>query len=251
MTREPAPSRLRPTGMRRIAVLGLLALALAGCGNAADRESPPRPAPRDAHTVVAGCRDTDADVVRARTLGRADLDGDGSPETLRLTGPGGSCPDVVFARVGGGYAAYQLGGVQISGTTTAVRLPGRAGDLVLARQVHPRGGFQVHLLALSGRQLAELTTDRHAPVVPFVALDTEAPLSAGCARGAVTVTEARPTEPPGVMFAWDVFTTSYAVHGATVTAGPTRKVRTSVPDRELKRQRPDLFRHAMFAGCRG
>ena len=246
---EPDRPRLRPIRMHRAltAALGLLlATSVSSCGETGS--VPPSPPPKNA--VTSTCSASDPGVKTARTFARADLDGDGKVETVSFTGTTGKCPLTLFVRLSDRYTAVPTQ-AHLSSRPLTVQLPGRRGALLMAKEFHPRGGYQVHLYGMDEHQnLGELLTDGH-PVVPFVALDSESPVSVGCATKGFTVSEARPTDPPGVMFAWDVFVTAYTVQGTTVTAGAERKVRISVPDKVLKRQRPDLFRSAMFTGCGG
>ena len=88
--------------------------------------------------------------------------------------------------------------------------------------------------------LVELETDGH-PIVPFVALDVqERPLSIDCTDGGVVLTEAVAHKPAGVMFAWDIQRTTYAVEGGEVTKGETEEIADNVLPRQLKAKYPDL-----------
>jgi hypothetical protein len=115
--------------------------------------------------------------------------------------------------------------------------------------VHARGGFQERLYGWDGRTFAEVTTAGQ-PVVPFVATDTKGGyVSVSCADGALVVQEAVAHTPPGIVFAWDVKETSYALSGNTATPGATRKTADNVLDKALGSRFPQLTERRMFRGC--
>jgi hypothetical protein len=135
-------------------------------------------------------------------------------------------------------------------STFRITVPGLPSPLLVTEQKHPRGGFQLRVFAPEKGTWTELEVDGH-PLVPFIALDVkEHPLSIDCEDGGVVVTEAVPHEPHGVVFAWDVRRTSYAVDGAEVTAGTADEVADNVLPRQLEAKYPDLVRHTMFESCR-
>ncbi len=269
---EPATRLVRPTAMRpptarrslvAPAVASLLLLALTGCGSA-PQSSPERTPQKSAEesatsdqqpsagaSGVEGCPAGSPALAQARTLTRADLDGDGKPEAVRLTGPGGDCPDTLFAEVGQGLLSARLpSGTPPVARAFAARPPGLEHDLLVTRQDHPRGGFQVRLFAAGEDGLAELEADGHS-LVPFVALDVdEHPLSLDCADGGVVLTEALPHRPEGTRPTWDVQRTTYAVDGTAVTAGKPEQLAESVPPAGLAQEHPALLDHAVLEGCR-
>ena len=129
---EPIRFRLRRTTMKPSVILPCLlaALVLAGCGNESSASqgsssgtassNAPEPAsnapsssasagaaPATASTIGA-CAPDAPGVTKATALTTVDLDGDGTPEQVRLTAPDGSCPGVVFAKVGSGYLSAQV-----------------------------------------------------------------------------------------------------------------------------------------------
>lgn len=230
-----------------VALLAALSLLLSACGSGGQ----PADAGRGTATHVGRCGAEAAAVRTAPVLATADLDGDGQGDAVHLTAKASRCPNVLFAKLGTRFASLDLGRADVAGHGRAVRLtPGKA-ELVMLRQTHPRGGVQVRLYGLARpTTLAEVTADGH-PLVPFIATDTGAdPVSADCGRhGGAVVTSARPTNPPGVVTAWDLFRTVYDVQGVTATARPEQEVRSSVPDKVLRRQHPELFGHRMFTGC--
>ena len=129
-------------------------------------------------------------------------------------------------------------------------VPGRKGELLVTRQDHPRGGFQLRVYAAGDGKLVELEADGHS-LVPFVALDVqEHPLSIDCTNGGVVITEAVAHEPPGVMFAWDIRRTPYVVDGTEVTAGKTEEIADNVLPGQLDAKYPDLVKYAAFKSCR-
>ena len=239
--------------MRALTVLAAL-VVLAGCGSVeqdSTGSSDPVESEPTSSAQVGECAVDSPEVTGARTLTSADLDGDGSREPVRLTGPGGECPDLLFAELGVGYVATDVkpGGPPVT-TAFAVDVPGRDGELVVTSADHPRGGFQLRVYAAGDATLVELEHQGQA-LVPFVALDVqEHPLSVDCTDGGVVLTEAVPHEPVGVVFTWDVKRTTYAVDGTEVTAGPTEEIAGNVLPRQLEAKYPDLVKHTAFESCR-
>jgi hypothetical protein len=223
-----------------------LAAGLAACGDNGEPSGTQGPA-----TIAGGCA-TDSAVVRsARVLSRADLDGDGHADTVSLTAARGQCGNTLVAHVGGRFASLPLRSARLTPTSvTLVKVPGRRGLLVAARESHPRGGFQLHLFAYAGHHLAELTTPSGAPIVPFVSSDTDpTPLSTSCGRGTVVVDQGVPHEPPGIAFAWDIHRTVYTVSGARVSGARGRELAASVLPALLPKRFPDLAHHVFFRDC--
>ena len=131
-----------------------------------------------------------------------------------------------------------------------VDVPGRQGSLVVTRQNHPRGGYQLRIFALDNNVLTELKHDGET-LFPFVATDVEEqPASIDCADNALVVTKAVPHQPVGVVAAWDVQRTTYTLENGTVTAGPTEEVADNVLPKQLGTKYPGLVEHAAFASCR-
>ena len=253
---EPVRSRMRPTVMLRIlvrtSVLLFAVTCLASCGSGESEKSEGRAAKdTTASARVGQCPADSPAVVSAPTISTADLDGDGKREAVKLTAPDGDCANLLFAKVGAGFVHAQMpvGGPPLS-KAFAVEVPGREGALLVTRQDHPRGGFQLRLYAAGPDGLVELKTDGH-PIVPFVALDVqEHPLSVDCADGGVVLTEAVAHKPPGVNFAWDIHRTTYAVQDGEVTAGATEEIADNVLPAHLKAKYPDLVDYSAFKSCR-
>ncbi len=256
---EPADSRLCPTTMMRPLVrtsMLLLAalLCVTACGSeepteggsgsgAGESETPP--------AKVGQCPVDSPAVVSARAVATADLDGDGKAEAVKLTAPDGDCANLLFAELGEGFAhaQMQVGGPPLS-KAFAVEVPGREGALLVTRQDHPRGGFQLRVYAAGPEDLVELKVDDR-PLVPFVALDVqERPLSVDCADGGVVLTEAVAHKPPGVIFAWDIQRTTYDVEGAEVIAGKTEEIADNVLPAQLEAKYPELVDYSAFESCR-
>ena len=253
---EPLRSRLRQTHMTRLLSRSTVALGavlvLAGCGSApATSSGAHEPAKVESAAKVGSCPVDSPAVTAAKTVATVDLDGDGRREAVRKTASTGDCPDVIFSKQGDGYVSAQLPTDQPPlDKAYGVQVPGRAGALLVTRQDHPRGGFQLRVFAQGENGLAELEVDGHS-LVPFVALDVqEHPLSIDCADGGVVVTEAVAHEPHGVVFAWDIKQTSYAVNGSNVTAGVTKEIADNVLPAQLDSKWPDLVDYAAFKSCR-
>jgi hypothetical protein len=236
----------------RTSMLLVAVLCLASCGSPeAGKGGASAPKDKAASAKVGQCPADSPAVVSARTITTADLDGDGKSEAVKLTAPDGDCANLLFAKVGEGFVNTQMpvGGLPLS-KAFAVEVPGRDGALLVTRQDHPRGGFQLRLYAAGPDGLVELRTDDH-PIVPFVALDVqERPLSIDCADGGVVLTEAVAHKPAGVMFAWDIQRTTYAVEGGVVTKGETEEIADNVLPAQLKSKYPELVDYSAFKSCR-
>ncbi|MCW2838412.1 MAG: hypothetical protein JWQ15_2526 [Marmoricola sp.] len=252
---EPERSRLRPIAMVRIlAVSAAALLVLAGCGSdersgsvgagpASSGSASPSGRP-DPCATGSGFRST-------ANLAKVDVDGDGSADQVEL-GTARGCPALLVVHVSGGSLVTAVLPTRQPAVRTAfgVNLPGRQGSVVVTRQDHPRGGFQLRMWGLEDNELAELTVEGR-PLVPFVVLDVdEHPMAVDCGDGGVVLTQAVAHEPAGVLFAWDIKRTSYAVDGNEVTAGRTEEIADNVLPRQLGARYPALVRHASFRSCR-
>ena len=247
---------MRPTVMMRIlvrtSVLLFAVLCLASCGSPeAGKSAGGAAKDKTATAKVSQCPADSPAVVSARTISTADLDGDGKRDAVKLTAPDGDCANVLFAKVGEGFVHAQLpvGGPPLT-KAFAAAVPGREGALLVTRQDHPRGGFQLRLYAVGQDGLVELKTDDH-PIVPFVALDVqERPLSVDCTDGGVVLTEAVAHKPAGVIFAWDVQRTTYTIEGGEVTKGHTEEIADNVLPAQLEAKYPELVDYSAFKSCR-
>lgn len=244
--------RLRPTRMNRLMLLlPALALGIAGCGSAGETNQPGESSTAEAKQTVGSCSPDDAAVTGAASLGRADLDGAGSRQDVRLTADGGSCGNTLFVKSGDGILSLSLDDVTLSTEDSSViRIPGRKGDIVVARQAHPRGGFQLHLYAVADGRLGEVLADGE-PVIRFVATDSSqgTPLTAECVDGGFTITAAVAHEPIGVLFAWDLWRSEVTLEGNTATVtGPT-EIKDNVLPQQLEQDYATLAKNEFFADC--
>ncbi|MCW2849744.1 MAG: hypothetical protein JWR90_3718 [Marmoricola sp.] len=177
--------------------------------------------------VLAGCGSAD----------RSEPDTAGKPEVTATTAPSPT-----------GTPSAPSGEPSVSSAST-ITVPGLPDQLLVTRQEHPRGGFQLRVFAPKGGAWTELEVDGR-PLVPFVATDVqEHPLSIDCTDGGFVVTEAVAHQPAGVAFAWDVRRTTYAVDGTQVTAGQPVEVADNVLPKQLSTTYADLVKHTAFAGC--
>lgn len=257
---EPLRPRVRHTNMTRVlsAIVATL-LFLAGCGSAeqgsadeAGSEPSGSSSPAQPDAASDPVCTTAAGASRVATdLATLDLDGDGRLDVVRLTSATDPCPGQLVAEIGGRDVVLALPTDEPSVSSAfAATVPGHPGDLLVTRQDHPRGGFQLRVYAAEDGKLAELKVDGQA-LVPFIALDVqEHPLSIDCTDGGVVVTEAVAHEPPGVAFAWDIKQTTYTLEGTTVTAGPTEEIADNVLPDQLEAKYPDLVKHTAFTSCR-
>ncbi len=121
------------------------------------------------------------------------------------------CAARLVAKVAGGYVGTEIqpGPVTVSGIT----LGGHHGALLVTRQDHPRGGYQLRVYAVGPGGLVELK-DGGQPLVPFVATDTR-PISStvDCHGGSIVVKQA--VAKPGGR--WAIERTTYAVNGTAAT----------------------------------
>jgi hypothetical protein len=231
--------------MRKI-LLGLVLgvpLVLAGCGDQTDDRPGSATSPTCPEPAAHG---------KAVEVLRADLDGDGTADRISSVPATSSCRAAVIASVGGHEGSVPLDDALPipSGSSFAITVPGRQGELAVVRQEHPRGGFQVHLIGYADGKLGELTVDGR-PVLPFVATDAmTTPLAAGCVADGFEVTDARAHQPIGVMPAWDVYRTTYRVDGTEVTRGETAEVADNVLDPQLRSGYRKLMHYSLFQNCR-
>ena len=248
---EPRSGPSRPIRMTRTLMVTLAAagMLVSGCGQ--QPSVPPTQAPE----ALAGCTQAQSKAA-ARHAGavpaEVDLDGDGSPDKVRLTRADAAVPGRALHDGEGPAATRRRCATPLAWTSasaTRVSLPGREGDLLALRAEHPRGGFQVQVYAFDDA-LGEVTTDGQ-PVVPFVATDTTGGyLSVTCADGELVVRQAVAHEPPGIVFAWDVRETRYAVDGLRATRGATTEVADNILDQQLGAEFPDVKHRRMFVkGC--
>jgi hypothetical protein len=243
MMRKPARSVLPAAAL----------LLVAACGSQAPASDKAAAEKTEGAAAMIGRCPADAPAVKAApTIATVDLDGDGQGEAIKLTKSGGRCASLLFAKLGDRYVGTQVQQDQPPVSAAyGVDVPGHQGALLVTREDHPRGGFQLRLYAAGNdEKLTELEVDGRS-LVPFVVLDVqEHPLSVDCTNGGVVVTEAVAHEPHGVVFAWDIKRTSYAVDGSDVTAGATKEIGDNVLPGQLAAKYPELVKHSAFASCR-
>jgi hypothetical protein len=238
--------------MRTTALIAAVLILSSGCGSAAqsgkeasggDRTSSPSPSPR-------GCVGRENNFTTMENLVKLDVNGDGTAEQVGIATPQGCPPMLAVDGLGQVVATPLPEGQPPVRSAYGVDVPGRQGSLVVTRQDHPRGGYQLRVFALDNNSLAELTTNGET-LFPFVATDVEEhPASIDCADDGIVVTEAVPHEPVGIAPAWDVKQTTYTLRDGKVTAGPTQEVADNVLPKQLAGKYPDLVKHSAFASCR-
>jgi hypothetical protein len=236
--------------LSRIAVLCAVlcaALVVPGCGG----QQPASPT-ADPDSSWHGCTADDLGSSGA-VVARADLDGDGHADRVRLVGAAdGPCADALVVVTRRGVAGVQLRGAALDpDTARVVELDPQL--LLVAEREHPRGGFRVHLFALdSADRLAEVSAGE-GPLLPYVATDGGgAPAMATCTEdGGIAVWTATTHKPPGIVLAWDVRRTSYRLDGATAEQQGTEVVKDGAPDPLLRRDLPRMFQPGTYlADCR-
>jgi hypothetical protein len=242
--------RLRPTTVSTrtpivaVPALVVVGLLLAGCGQHGTPDEPVGTAPATA------CPPPPAD---AAVVAQADLDGDGTADSVGYLPATRHCAARLSATVQGEERSVPLDDALPvpADRSFAITVPGRTGDVAVLRQEHPRGGFQVVLLAWSaGAGLTTLGVDG-GPLFPFVSTDVEpTPLAARCVPGGFEVLQAKRHEPIGIVPAWDVFRTRYRLNGTSTTADPPEEIADNVLEKQLRSAYPDLLRHALFENCR-
>src|SRR3954451_16777002 len=130
---EPSGPRLRPTTMKRALMVAAL-LVVAGCGSAQKSDDGTKAGAdqEKGSAMVGDCSATSDQVTGAKTLVSADLDGDGTPETVKLTTPGGDCSTTLFAELGHGFVATAVPAKPPVTSGFAVD-PGSGGQLVVTK----------------------------------------------------------------------------------------------------------------------
>ncbi len=244
-----------PLRTRMLAAAGLAALALAvgACGNEDDPYAEPTPSVSKsaASDRVGDCPVTSPALRTAKVVAAVDLDGDGQADQVKLTGADGPCPNLVFADTSAGMLAAQVpnDGPPVT-TVQGFGLGANAPQLLVTRQEHPRGGFQVRLWSSDGSRLRELTDADGHSLVPFVATDVkEQPVSIDCAGDRLVVTTAVPHTPMGVMFAWDVRRTTYRVDDGRARVMDTAEIADNVRPDQLRKRYPALAGQQFFKSC--
>ncbi len=175
---------------------------------------------------------------------QVDLDGDGTPEDVDANAASSDCPGAVSAEVDRNLASAPIKDATPVTSVFGVTLEGHEGQLAVVRQDHPRGGYQLHVYALDGTKLTELT-DGDQPLVPFVATDVR-PISAtvDCQGSTIVVDQAV----AGSGGTWDVRRTTYTVDGSTATKSGSTVVASNATPKKADQLMP--AGSAVFASCR-
>ncbi len=237
--------------MKRVATMTAALLVLAGCGSAEQGSGGTTTGSdqKSGAAMVGGCAADSAQVTGAKTVASLDLNGDGTPDAVKLTAAGGECASTLFAKLGEGYVASAVPAEPPVTSAFGVD-PGSGSGLLVTKADHPRGGYQLRVYAVGTDKLTELEVDGHA-LLPFVATDVqEHPWSIDCSADGLVLTEAVAHQPPGIAAAWDIKQTTYAVDAGTVTAGPTKEVADNVLPKQLGAKYPELVKHSAFESCR-
>jgi hypothetical protein len=211
--------------LKAAVVAGACALTLAGCGSSTTSGAPDS---GETSSVSGSCAADSAVFEQAEPVGSVDIDGDGRADPVKLTTGSQECPARLIARDTGGYLGGELPGDDPgSPKVFGVKLSGHQGDLLVTRQDHPRGGYQLHIYALGGTELVELQ-DAGKPLVPFVATDTR-PISAtvDCQGSDIVVQEAV----AGSGGQWDIRRTTYEVSEGAATKAGTKTTSKLTPKR--------------------
>lgn len=215
-------------------VVALAMLLVAGCGNASQD-----PKAREEHTCSKG----------GTALAQVRLAGAAVP--VRFAPQGGDCNNALYAEDGTKTYLLDLGDVVLSPEgAVAVTVPGRDGQVLAAREVHPRGGYQWHLYGVADGRLAEILADGKPPI-PFVATDTQPqpPMTIACKDPGLQVTQARAHEPAGVMFTWDLDRIDITISGNDAKVDGPKEIEDNVVPSIMARKHLDLVKQRMFVGC--
>lgn len=239
-----------------LVLAGALAAGCAdtGAGESGSGEPSASPSSEAAPTLFGDCRADEPAVRSAEPFARADLDGDGRPDTLSMTAQRqGPCGNALIAEIGGTLSGLSLEDSEVDASTVQViDLRDTERHLVMAQaDPHPRGGYDLRLFGADGDEVGEVLVSGR-PVLGFVATDGGgAPTTAIClADGNIATVTARTHKPPGIVLAWDVFRTTYQLDGTTVQDRSTQKTADGVIDPKLQGQLPALFDPgSYFADC--
>jgi hypothetical protein len=248
--------------MRRVSVVAtvLASVVLSGCGTqegASDGGSGPAESAGDGGTssgAARAWRDCTPDAFEAAGGASKTLRHDGAQTELELKVPeDGPCAGALVASGPSGVVGVDAKDAELDGDTAKALDAGDLGDNVLVRVdggVHPRGGFQPHLYLVGPDTIREVTVNGQ-PVVPFVATDGGmAPMTVRCGDGTIAVVSATTAEPPGVIMAWDVQTTTYTLSADGAREQGAGSLQEDVAEPVLRRDMPELFAPGHgFAGC--
>jgi len=238
----------------RTPALILAAVVLTGCGTQTGSGSGSEATsdlPEDA-VLFGECRADDPALDGGDVVAEADVDGDGAMNEVAhvATGTGGPCAGALFTTFAGTPSATPLPDSGLE-RLDVVQLQDSERQLLLVRGTpHPRGGFDLTLYGGENQKLGPVLANG-GPLPGFVATDgTMPPAGASCtADGGIETVTSVAHEPPGIILAWDLTTTTYELDGNTATQVKVTE-REAVADPTLRREQPDLYDpEAYFAGC--
>lgn len=199
-----------------------------------------------------GCRAADVPGAGVR-VARPDLDGDGRPDQVVLTGSRAACPDSLVAVLGDRAVGTSVTGLGLVATGARVlRLAEGRPELVLLRsRATADGHWQPHLFAAGGAGGLTDVTVGGRPLLPLVPPRRGgAPMDVACTpRGTLAVTTSKAHQPPGIVLAWDVRRTTYRIHDGVATRLRTTVVQDAAADPLLRRDHPELYDGRLLDGC--
>jgi hypothetical protein len=198
-----------------------------------------------------GCRAADVPGAGVR-VARADLDGDGRPDRLVLTGSRAACPDSLVGVVGDRVVGTSVTGLDLVATGSRVLRPAGQDELVLLRsRTTADGHWRPHLFAAGGAGGLTDVTVAGRPLLPLVSTQPGgAPMDVACTpRGTLAVTTSKAHQPPGIVLAWDVRRTTYRIHDGVATRLRTTVVQDAAADPLLRRDHPELYDGRLLDGC--
>ncbi|MGZ4492001.1 MAG: hypothetical protein ACXVEU_14770 [Nocardioidaceae bacterium] len=108
---------------------------------------------------------------------------------------------------------------------------------------HPAGGRALHLFMFDPlrHRVAEVTAHGR-PLLPVESrAGGDAPMTARCTRHGIAVWAARPSQPPGIVLAWDLTRTDYRLDRPAASTLSRTTVAQDVADPTMRRRMPALF----------
>lgn len=249
---------MRPTRMRTLGAAltaATLGFGLAACGSGTEPGQQPGTTSAPDASLFGDCRADDPTFDTADVVAEADIDGVAAKNEIAYVpaDAGGPCANALFTTFEGDPSAVSLGETVLDpDSVEVIALKGSDRQLLLTRgEAHPRGGFSVHLYGGVDGRIGEVLAGGE-PLVGFVATDGgAAPATATCTTdgGLATLTGAT-SEPPGVILAWDVWRTTYALDGNTAEVSSKKQVADHQADPLLRDEMPELFDpEALFTDC--
>ncbi|MGZ4479587.1 MAG: hypothetical protein ACXVW2_13310 [Nocardioidaceae bacterium] len=124
-----------------------------------------------------------------------------------------------------------------------LRLGGGTRVTVYRGRHHPAGGRALHLFMFDPlrHRVAEVTAHGR-PLLPVESrAGGDAPMTARCTRHGIAVWTARPSQPPGIVLAWDLTRTDYRLDRPAASTLSRTTVAQDVADPTMRRRMPALF----------